>query len=279
MLPKTSIRLIFLLPIWLYSLIASAQLTLPSQCCDNGGTCEALAQSIADDLMAAFASLGTAPANDVQARQTFASLTASQQRLINQSVTQFLSKTNDVKNCINNKISVSSLTAQQKAAVTSWLSFFLSETTGTPTLPSPNFQKGWDVFASVNMLGGSRLFTDDRQFASIYSVLFGRTIGRNDPAKSRNFRWLIGATYYRQAEEILITPRIDIRLFDLEFAPANLGAVKTHLEANVGEEILITTGLGIETYLISIHVITLGYDGFTEGFFATAGFALNLSDL
>ncbi len=264
---------------YLLQICVYAQFTLPSQCCDNGGTCEVMAKSIANDLMASFQNLGAAPTSDAQAQQIYSGLSGSEQQLINRSVSQFLSMTNDVKNCINNKISTSSLTPQQKADVTSWLTFFLSETTGKPTLPSPNFQKGWDLFLSANILGGSKLFTNERQFASTYSLLFGRTIGRNDPAKSRNFRWLIGATYYRQAEEFLITPRFDIRLFDLEFAPANIGVIKTHLEANIGEEILVTTGLSIETYLISLNIISLGYDGFTEGLLATTGLAINLSDL
>ncbi|GAB4233640.1 MAG: hypothetical protein Tsb0034_06950 [Ekhidna sp.] len=262
-----------------FALVLRAQPALPSKCCDENGVCRTTANTLAMDMIRSFAVLGMRPTDDAQATERYSMLLPQDQSVIQKVVSELETGSADFQNCVMNKINASPLSPDQKLTVVSWLSFFRSFNTGKPSLPSPNFQKGWDVFVSSHFFGGTKLFASQPEYVSMYAMHLGRTIGRKDPAKSRNFRWLVGASYYSPYKKVLLSPRLDVRVKDLEFSPANLGAIKTFVEVNFWEKLIINTGLSLETHLLSINLISIGYDGFSDGIIGSTGIAINLSDL
>ncbi|GEM_PF-2711898 len=259
----------FLIVLTGFTLCSQAQ--IQSECCNNSD-CNNQATAIANRVNSAFILLGFCPENDGKKDSVIAVLSPNQHQYIEEAISEYQQCEPDLSTCVQSKVAT--------IDISNWLIYYLSRSTDQPGLPSPNFQKGWDLLLGLNFFGGTGVFTDKERFSSMYSLQIGRTIGRDDPAKSRNFRWLIGGSIYYQKSntEYLISPRLEWRMTDLEFTPFNAGALKLHLQGHFNDsDYLIDTGLAFETFILGINVATIGYDHFAKTYYLNTGIFVNLA--
>ena len=250
--------------------------------CCNASACRAEAMAFANDFNAIATLLGPCPEHPPSIQDLLRAENDSlgwwdkkQLKLLHDKVVAYRNQSTNFDECV--------LSFIDDLNVVEWFVHFNSAETGKPSLPSPNFAKGLGVYTTLNITGVSDLYQPSERFSSLYGIHLGHVFGRRNPAKSPRFRWLVGGTMLYQGNEtwFFLSPKLEYRLRDILFSPANLGAWKIHVQGHVGEDgiFMVDAGLGLETYIVSINLITVGYQDYPGDYYIHGGLSANCVQL
>jgi hypothetical protein len=266
---------------WLIVLLLAMPSWVNAQCCEEPA-CRAKAEELAREMTDVLSLLGPFPAQPPSMTDVLNGVATTsgpwrRDGLIAafNRVKHYRELDPDLQDCLLNFIN--------DLDVSNWMVYFNSLQTEVAKLPSPNFKKGWSVFAQVGAVGAADLYRDSERYSAVYGLQFGRTIGRKQEGKERRFRWLIGASMLYQGHKtyFLASPRLEYRLSDIAPAPVNLGCLKLHAQGHfdLTDMWMADAGLAFETYTFGINVLTAGWQSGPADYYFNSGFFVNLAEL
>lgn len=157
--------------------------------------------------------------------------------------------------------------------VLDWLAYFNKIYTGASVFKSPEFEKGWAVYAELNQ-GATDMFKSEELHLLTIRTMCSYTVN-NNKSNAIRYRLMLGPALYYSASEAFfyLCLRTEIRLWDLDAKKATIGNVKLIVHSNSNFKTVDGgLGIGIELNNFGLHLFPFDYDFKNQMYFIQIGF-------